>query len=313
MMRTLIRRHKLINYAVVFSSLLIASQAAIAGESSAELHVDNLSDHQNFKPLVSSQPCTSNLSTTLPTTLSTSGRPKVRAQACLVKADAAVDAMAKGRLTIVDTRAADEFAKYRIPGALNMPAHTVKTKAFLKSQAFVLVDAGHTNADLESVCSDLRRHGYLKASVLQGGLSEWKARGGKFEGDVIASRALSIVPPAEFTQEQATKDWLVIDVRSHKNKEVAKSIPGAVTVPWLGNHKNDKALLAAINGAGSKRVLVIDDSGDSYVMIEALLRMKGKDVLYLDGGYRAYLKYQREQTAMWKQRDDPPKRKGCSA
>ena len=297
--------------AVALSLVLLSSHTVLASVTGEAQQLDNISA-TNLKPLGTLQSCASDNAKNSLGKISTSGQPKVRAQACLVKADVAIEALARGNVAIVDTRTASEFGKFRIPGSINMPAHAVKTKAFLKQQAFILVDAGHTTVDLERVCSDLKRSGFTKASVLQGGLSLWKSRGGAFEGDAIAARALNMVHPAEFIQEQSANDWLVIDVSSRKNQDSKKNFPGSVSVPWSGNHKNDKALLAAINGAGSKRVLVVDESGDSYSGIESLLGALRKNVLYLDGGVRAYLKYQREQVAMWKQRDEPPKRKGCN-
>lgn len=312
--------------AIAFSLFLFSHNAVFASDISEPPRLDNLSDPRSLPrspqgTLAISQPCNESPQN-LSALLSSSGQPRRPAQACLVKVDTAIESLAKGRLTIVDTRTAREFDKYRIPGALNLPAHAVKTKAFLKQQPFVLVDAGHTTAELESVCADLRRNGYSQAGVLKGGLALWKARGGAFEGDTVAARALSIVKPEEFIQEQLSqtqspqtqsKEWLVIDVSGRKNPEIKKNFPGSLTVPWSVKQKNDKALLAAIQSAGNKQVLVIDELGDSYTGIEGVLRAHRKDVFYLDGGLRGYLKYQREQVAMWKQRDAPSKRKGCSA
>ncbi len=310
-MRYLLKRqYKFVFYAIIFS--LFLGQAVLAGDADEVKRLDNLSEPASLKLRGTTQPCASDILKRESGSLSTSGQSNNHAQACLVKVEATIDALARRRISIVDTRMASEFDKYRIPGSLNMPAHVVKTKSFLKSQAFVLVDAGHTTAELENVCLDLRRNGYSKASVLQGGLSLWKERGGVLEGDKIAARALNIVHPAEFIQEQPAKTWLVIDVSGRKNQDVKKSFPGVISVPWSANHKNDKALLAAMNSAGDKRILVIDESGDSYEGIEGLPGMQQKDVLYLEGGFRVYLKYQREQIAMWKQRDNPPKHKGCS-
>lgn len=311
-MKYLKRHYKYVFCEVIFALSIFSSQAAFASEAGAVKHLDNLSDPRNIKARGSSQPCASNIQKSQSGLLSTSGQASKQAQACLIKVDAAIDALAKGRVLIVDTRTASEFDKYRIPSSLNIPAHAIKTKSFLKSKEFFLVNASHTSADLENVCADLKRNGYSRALVLQGGLSLWKARGGVFEGDAIASRALSTVHPAEFIQTQSAKDWLVIDVRNRKNLDSKKNLPGAVSVPWSAKQKNDGALLAAINGAGSKRVLVIDESGDSYTGIEGMPGIRQKDVLYLEGGFSAYQKYQREQVAMWKQRDEPPKQKGCS-
>ena len=309
-MRHLKNHYKLLFCEVVFS--LFLSQAVVAGNAGEVKRLDNLSDPTTLKTRGTTPPCASDILKNHPQSLSTSGQSNTHAQACLVKVEATIDALSKGRVSIVDTRTATEFGKYRIPGSLNIAAHAVKTKSFLKSQAFVLVDANHSSAELESVCADLRRNGYSKAAVLQGGLSLWKAHAGLLEGDVITARGLNIVRPAEFVQEQSVNEWLVIDVSNHKISDIKKNFPSAISVPWATTHKDDKALLSVISSAANKRVLIIDESGDSYSGIESLPGIQRKDVLYLDGGFRAYLKYRREQITMWKQRDDPPKRKGCS-
>lgn len=307
------RRDKSVSRTVVFSLFLLAgSQPVLAAESGQIQRLENLSAPRNQNPLGASQPCGSEVSKRPSDSLSTSGQPRQHAQACLIKVDAAIDAFAKGRMTIIDTRTANEFNKYRIPGSLNMPTHAVKTKAFLKPQAFLLVNESHTAGELERVCSDLRRDGYSKASVLQGGLFSWQAHGGMVDGDTIAARTLSAIYPSELIQEQPFKDWLIIDVSNRKNLDVKKYFPGVVSIPWTRDHKNEKALLTAMNGAGNKRILVVDETSDSYAGIASRIAVQRKDVLYLDGGLRRYVKYQREQVAMWKQRDEPSKRKGCS-
>lgn len=285
-----------------------------ASEAGEAQRFDNLSDPHNLKPMGAAQPCANDIPKSSSASLSTSGQPKEHAQACLVKVDSTIDALANRRVSIIDTRKASEFDKYRIPGSLNIQPHALKTKAFLKSHGFVLIDESHTSAELERVCADLKRNGYAKASVMQGGLFLWKARGGMLEGDTIAAaRALSTVRPAELMQEQPHKDWLIIDVSNRKNADFKKYFPMAVSIPWSRDRKNEKPLLAAMNSAGNKRILVVDETGESYAWIEGQVGTQRKDVLYLEGGLRGYLKYQREQVAMWKQRDEQPKRKGCSA
>ena len=38
------------------------------------------------------------------------------------------------QVTVVDTRRADEYAKLRVPGSLNIEAHSLPNKTFLRSQ-----------------------------------------------------------------------------------------------------------------------------------------------------------------------------------
>ena len=224
-----LRRHNRTISCVIPFSIFFLCHAAFATDAGQSERLDVLSIPRTQTPLGASQPCGSDASNKNSSEiLSSSGQPRQHAPACMVRVESAIDALAKGRVTIVDTRTADEFNKYRIPSSLNIPLHAVKTKAFLKSQAFLLVNENHTSVDLETACSNLKREGYNKVGVLQGGLFLWHARGGILDGDTIAARRLSTIRPAELVQELPLKDWLIIDVSNRKNPAMKKHFPGEI-------------------------------------------------------------------------------------
>ena len=93
---------------------------------------------------------------------------------------------------LVDVRSAD--GHIRIPGALQMPMHAVKTKSFLRDRQVVLIDEGYGNPALEAECRKLRKTGFTQSSIWYGGLNAWQGQGGAMEGgEAAAVRRLSPV------------------------------------------------------------------------------------------------------------------------
>ncbi|BCB28121.1 hypothetical protein SKTS_30070 [Sulfurimicrobium lacus] len=82
------------------------------------------------------------------------------------------------KIYVVDTRDADQFAKAHIPGAVNIDwRQMLGRRAELPSDKMVLVycNAGTLSAQAGLA---LRVAGMDNVRILQGGFSEWKAKGG---------------------------------------------------------------------------------------------------------------------------------------
>jgi rhodanese-related sulfurtransferase len=244
---------------------------------------------------------------------------KQRVASCLMAPKQAMALYKKGSLFVVDVRGATDFEHYRIPGAMNIPLSFVKTKAFLKAQPFVLVDASPGSGELESACQQLREAGFKQAAVLRGGLMGWRRASGTIEGDLLAQRELNRMPPVEFAEEGGYADWLVVSVASAPKDELAKFLPKAVALP----HASDDASFAAdLKTAVAKRtrkgtelnVLVVDDDGSRIEKLESLVPTGlANPVMFLEGGLAGYRKFWTEQAAIWAAADRGPKRPRCGA
>ena len=91
------------------------------------------------------------------------------------------------KIYVIDTRDADQFKKAHIPGAVNIDWRQVLgRRAELPSDRMVLVycNAGTLSAQAGLA---LRLAGMDNVRILQGGFSEWKAKGG-FEANRRATR-----------------------------------------------------------------------------------------------------------------------------
>lgn len=241
---------------------------------------------------------------------------KHRTESCYISADAAITAVNKGGSLVVDVRDADSFAKYRIASSMNMPLHAVRTKNFLKRSSVILVNEGRDTAPLDVACQDLRRAGFTKVSILDGGLHAWRQKAGNLAGDVIAQKDLNRMKPAELFEEVAYNDWVIADFSGISKIEVAKYLPQSVSKSLSNDEKRfvkDYKELVSQRRKSNTRVVLVTRRGEEYDKLREWLRRAGEPApLFLDGGYEGYKQFTHSQVAIWTRVDNPPRRKGCS-
>lgn len=205
-------------------------------------------------------------------------------------------------IILVDVRRPEEFEKFRVPGALNIPLHLVKTKSFLKSKPVVLLNEGYGYVQLEEEQKRLTRLGFKQVSILEGGLNAWQQAAAPLEGDPFAIRKLAEISPKSYFLDRNFTHWLAIDASPSPNPERPLYIPEAVSIPYSGN---DAAFLGEIRrrtaGFGNMvpHLLVFDDSGERS---EAILRLAKEahagNFYYLQGGLPAYKLFLQQQVLM---------------
>ncbi len=206
----------------------------------------------------------------------------------------------KQELILIDVRSSREFERLRIPGSLNMALFAIKTKAFLKSKALVLINEGHSRRPLEEESAVLSASGF-KVSILNGGLFRWSQEGRPLEGDAFARRGLNKVSPQIFFSEQASGNWILIDI-SQSGKSIA--YPGnfqRIRLPYTNNPDEFipelKAAIRNHSGKGCPSVLICDDNGKRYEALEERVRQAGiLNVLYLRGGLEEYKVFEQQQS-----------------
>lgn len=240
---------------------------------------------------------------------------KYRTDACYISADAAITAITKGGSLVVDVRDPDSFAKYRIASSINMPLHAVRTKSFLKNSPVILVNEGRDTAPLDSACQDLRRAGFSKVSILDGGLNAWRQKFGNLAGDVIAQKDLNKMKPGELFEEAVYSDWLIADFSGVSKSEVAKYWPRSVSKNLANDEKRflkDYKELVSQRRKGNAHVVLVTSRGEEYDKLSNWLRRaREPEPLFLEGGFEGYKQFTRRQVAIWTRVDNPPRRKGC--
>jgi rhodanese-related sulfurtransferase len=226
-----------------------------------------------------------------------------RQSACYVSAQMAHQQWSDKAAFFIDLRDRQAFQRYRIPGSLNMAAHTLKTKAFLKAKPLILFSEGHSYHALEKLCVNLRDAGFSQVAILEGGLNQWRKQVGNLQGNLLAVRYLDRMTAAQFWLERDYEHWLVVDISLVDDKQWPSS--GVLGLSLSNQAENWlKQLTAAVakhrQSIGvSPYVLIVSARGDSYPKVRAILR--GTDlsnVFYLQGGVQAYQRFIREQAAM---------------
>ncbi|HEC85033.1 MAG: hypothetical protein DRR08_11505 [Candidatus Parabeggiatoa sp. nov. 2] len=226
-----------------------------------------------------------------------------RQSACYISAKTAQQQLVDKSAFFIDLRDRQAFQRYRIPGSLNLAAHTLKTKAFLKSKPLILFNEGHSYQTLEKLCVNLREAGFSQVAILEGGLNQWRKQIGNLQGNLLAVRYLDNMTAAQFWQERDYEHWLVVNISSFDDKQWPTS--GILSLSLSNQAENwFKRLTAAVakhrQSIGvSPYLLIVSVRGDSYPKVRAILR--GTDlsnVFYLLGGVQAYQRFIREQAAM---------------
>ena len=213
----------------------------------------------------------------------------------------------KEKLFLVDIRNQEAFKRLRIPGSINIPLHSVKTKAFLKSNPVILVHKGYGYSRLENECKYLRDRGF-SIYILIGGLNAWKQNGGRLEGDPFAQKTINKMPPQAFYLEKDFENWLVIDASTVQKEESKRSLPYATHLPVL---EDPARLLVKIDTLTRKQkqnpflsVLVFNESGEGYERIEKIVKkIELKNVFYLEGGIEGYRRFLQHLTDSWKPKE----------
>lgn len=81
--------------------------------------------------------------------------------------------MSAGQLTVVDTRTADEYKKYRLDSSVHLALGDVSHKPQLRNSSIALVGSGRQEKELYVACAKLKAEGFKSVQVLHGGLPSW--------------------------------------------------------------------------------------------------------------------------------------------
>ncbi|WP_422116014.1 MBL fold metallo-hydrolase [Brachybacterium sp. UNK5269] len=192
--------------------------------------------------------------------------------------------MAKGALTLIDTRSVDEVHAGTVPGALSIP-----TLGKAASHIAWAVDPERDEAELvvlapdESVAAEYGDH-FVRVGVdrLIGYVTS-------FDGLPVAAPAT--VAPADLEQLRADPATaLLLDVRG-RGEHAAGSIPGAVQLSAGKVLFHQDQLPPREAG----RVITFCQSGLRNVVASAALRRAGYDVVELEGSFAAWSRWRAEQ------------------
>ena len=174
---------------------------------------------------------------------------------------------------LIDLRSSKDFQRFHIPNSINIPAPTLKTKNIFKNKHIIIFNEGHSYLALESLYFSLKKIGFKKISILEGGLNQWNKQIGNLIGDL---RNLNQITPAQFFLERNYQHWQVINI-SQINQIFKKKYQ-------IGkNYKTYK-----------KYILITSELGTDYPKVQAKLQHLN-NVFYLQGGVQAYRQFLQQQ------------------
>ncbi|MFH0725597.1 MAG: rhodanese-like domain-containing protein [Pseudomonadota bacterium] len=223
----------------------------------------------------------------------------------------------KERMILVDIRTPENFNKFKIPGAVNIPLSFLKTKSFLRTAPVVLVNEGYSYGETAAEVALLKEKG-VDVKILEGGLRAWKQKGGPIVGDPFAQKDLNKMPAQVFFQEKNLVNWLVVDMGEKRSDESEEIIPRRVQLS--PDEKNQKlpGLIQALNtgttalkayhqsfkspdGADLESlvqntallfVLILNEKGEGYDLLEnSIPEMHREKIFFLEGGLDAYRRF----------------------
>lgn len=207
-----------------------------------------------------------------------------------LSATQAAELLSAGTAVLVDLRRPDAYAEQRVPGSLNIPAHQIKTKAFLKGRRVLLLDAGHAYRQAERTAAELAARGFADVRIVEGGIGAWRSLVGPLAG-VGVPVELPRVAPMDLLAELAYDHWQVLLAEGADQGDL--EMPGDhPPIPAEGDPDALKAQIEALaNGdqAGLRPLLLlVTPDGSDYPRLRAQLRDLGRwNLFFLDGGLAA--------------------------
>jgi rhodanese-related sulfurtransferase len=193
---------------------------------------------------------------------------------------------------LINTMSRLECLDHSIPGSLCIAGEAFPGQALKlfpdKNRPLVFYDENNQGAGSQKAAAVAMQKGYLRVSVLRGGIDGWKEAGFDTVSQVRIPRA-----PVESIKPQRLAQWLsekrdlqILDIRGEARFREGH-LPGAINIPLHRLHERyDEIPL-------NRQILVVDDRGlHSFLACSYLVRKEIVNVKRLFGGmerWQAYL------------------------
>lgn len=202
------------------------------------------------------------------------------------------------RLQVIDVRSSDEFARCRIPGSLNMPLFTIKTKQFLQDRSIILVNEGYNYQILEQTVEELQANGFKPTKILAGGLVNWRDTGGQLEGDFFAGAALDEIPADKLFNDAVYSDWHIFYLTAAQEQGKQTNFSDRVGVLSKDNVTQSVSLLQAnlkeqgLDSSLPYLLVIMDGSKEELRKLKRAVNNAGlANVYYLVDGLHGYQEF----------------------
>lgn len=214
---------------------------------------------------------------------------------------------------LVDVRNAADFLAFRINGAMNASASSLRTKKFLRDKTIVLIGSGKAEAELYTACSDLRSDGFKRTLVLRGGMASWITSEQPMLMQSAPDNQPEFLNASEFITESQFRANLIVVERSQELLQ--RQLPSSILIP-------DESV-AALKSAIEKRRKESKNAPLAAVVLVRAPNSGGEEIqklrheiqpvplLIYAGGVDNYTQQLKQQKAIWAAQARGPKQPGC--
>lgn len=212
------------------------------------------------------------------------------------------DRKASKGMTLIDIRQPYEYAKGHIPGAINIPVHTLKVRRLPKFTNVIIYGDGLSAEKVNTALAEIDSQLGIEPKNLEGGFSSWqknKVMSNNLSANTLSFKELMLADIKEMAD--AGQSMILISLKDQSNDEikvnlssyfpmltivVAELVEGGVKDP----HAFSSFQLPSHYTVSPKQLYIVIDEGNGEAS-KFILRLKGlgaEKVAVLSGGYHAF-------------------------
>lgn len=216
---------------------------------------------------------------------------------------------------ILDIRDPKDYEKCYIPGSMNVPFPMIKTKTYLKNKKILIIGYGYGDVFLSNEMELLKVKEW-DISLVSGGITAWKSKGGRVEGALSTEDAYKI-GVSDFYNEKDDADTLLVNLSDSETEQVKDLLPYAL---FAGPDKSE--INKKINEYASKtgnlflKIIYFNENGKGYEKLIANVNEVSYPGFFLAGGLKSYKSFLQEILQMRSGREkklNNKRMKGCKS
>lgn len=202
---------------------------------------------------------------------------------------------------IIDSRQKKNFDLVHIPGSLNAPLFSIKTKTHLKNRKLLLLGESYEIAALENICLELKRTGFEHVRFLRGGIRSWLLSGSTLAGNSNLVTAAPKIPAYALMQELGKSRWRLLALSCAKKELEQQDWPGVEYVDRQPDGIQAIAEAIARSSSAESIALIACGSEPDRLYDELTVKLstaQSKNLYYVDGGKNALDRFKAQYHAI---------------
>ena len=191
-------------------------------------------------------------------------------------------------VVFVDIRPESDYRAAHLPGAINVPAYALTSRAFFKGKDVVLVDDGGCRRETEALCPQIERRGAVSARILDGGLLGWCEGGNALEGQ--NREGVQKLKAESLDLLIRCGKWQTVYVGTN-TAAASVFLPGSLAIPLSSLKQSRESARQWPSGVpGGGRILLVGDADVAGADLAAVRNLSGRRVYSLAGGLDAAIR-----------------------